>query len=70
MPRGDGKRAQTKVKEEIAPMYMLMMVEAKSDAEFEDLWDEFIKKCEDAGIREREAEVTAAIKQRLENWYD
>jgi|GEM_PF-2750401 len=70
LPRGDGKKAQTKVKEEIAPMYMLKMVQAETDDEFNALWDEFIDKCEKAGIRQREDEVTAAIKQRIADWYE
>lgn len=69
LPRGDGKKAQTKVKEEIAPMYTLMLVEAETKDEFDEIWDEFIEKCNDAGIQQREDEVTAAILQRLDEWY-
>lgn len=69
LPRGDGRKAQTKVMQEISPKYMLRLVKAKHEDEFNVIWDEYVQKCKDAGIEKREAEVTAAVKKRMQLWY-
>ncbi len=70
LPKGDGADAQTRIKAEINSKYMLKMVQAKNDGEFNTIWDEFVKKCIEAGIEKREKEVTDAIKKRMKLWYN
>ncbi|NLG24771.1 MAG: hypothetical protein GX558_05405, partial [Clostridiales bacterium] len=65
----DGALAETKVNDELRAKYVYDMVVAQTDEEFERLWETFDSKCVEAGIEKREAEVTEALKTRMELWY-
>lgn len=66
----EGAIAQNKVENEIRVNAIVSLVEAKDDTEFEDKWQSFLTQCKDAGIEKREAEITAALKTRMELWYN
>ncbi len=69
LPRGEGAKAQTKIKEEINPKYMLDLVRAKDKTEFDQIWQEYVDLCYEEGIALREDEVTEALKKRMLDWY-
>lgn len=65
----EGALAETKVSNELRTKYIYDLVVAQSDAEYEQIWETFVQKCVEAGIEKREAEVTQALKTRMELWY-
>jgi hypothetical protein len=65
----DGALAETRVNDEIRAQSVYNMVTATSDEAFEQVWEDFVQKCIDAGIEKREAEVTEALKTRMQLWY-
>ncbi len=65
----NGALAEIKVNDELRAKYVYDMVVAKSDAEYEQIWETFVQKCLEAGIEEREKEVTDALKARVALWY-
>jgi putative aldouronate transport system substrate-binding protein len=65
----DGALAETKVNDELRAKYVYDLVVASDDAAFDATWDTFVQKCLDAGIEKREAEVTEALKARMNLWY-
>lgn len=66
----DGAIAEVKVEQEIRAAAVYELVTAASEEAFESAWAAFVKACDDAGIAAREAEITEAIKTRMELWYD
>lgn len=65
----EGAIAEKKVQDEIRAAAVYNLVTAKSAEEFETQWTAFVKACQDAGIGKREAEITDALKTRMELWY-
>lgn len=66
----DGAIAEVKVEQEIRAAAVYDLVTAETEEAFEKSWNDFVKACADAGIAAREAEITEAIKTRMELWYD
>ena len=66
----DGAIAEKKVEGELRAKYTYDLVMAQTQEEFDTIWDDFVKACEDAGIGKREAEITEALKKRMELWYN
>jgi putative aldouronate transport system substrate-binding protein len=65
----EGAVAETKINDEIRGKAFYNMITAASDDAFNSQWDSFAAACDKAGIAKREAEITSALKTRMELWY-
>lgn len=64
-----GAIAETKVNDELRSRYVYSLVTAEDGDHFESIWEEFVEECLEAGIEEREQEISDLLKARVEIWY-
>lgn len=64
-----GALAETKVNDELRSRYVYDLVTAESEDAYEAIWEEFVSACVEAGIEEREQEISDLLKARVKIWY-